>query len=1062
MTRLLAAFVVTACSAAAFATLPPAAWADSADSANSAPVVPAPDIGSLKELLRAGKYPEVESRTRALLSSVEQSGGSESLAAADLRDILLECFWRQGKTDAEAIGLSERAVRIRETLQGREHLDLAKSLNQMANLRRVAGDFTGARPLFERTLAIREKALGPDHPDVAKSLNNLALVLWKTGDFAGARDLFQRVVAILEKVEGPDHADVAQGLNNLAVILHEIGDYAGALELQERAVGIREKSLGPDHPDLAQSFNNLANLLYSSGDFARARSYFDRAHTIWEASVGPRHPDLALSMVNQAVLLRETGDLAGARILCDRALAIQEGAAGGEHPELARTLTNLAIILRDTGDPDGALANCRRARAIYEKSLGPNHPDVGLSLSVEASILRDRGDLVTARSLYERGLAIQESGLGPDHPDVARSLDDLGGVLAAMGQPAKALALYERALRIQAKTLGLDHPDAARTFRNRGHALLASGDFSGALESGLRAEEIRRAHLRLTTRSLAESQALRYAAVRLGGLDLALSILATQTLESQVPEHGAVRDVWDAEIRSRAVVLDEIAARHRTVVASSDPETAALWSAVQNARARLANLSVRGLEGMEPAQYRALLDRTALEMEEAERALAGRSEEFQSDLARSRVGIAEVLRALPRNAALVAYCRYEPPPGTGAVGRGNEVPGYLAFVARGGSLEVERVMIGDADPVEFLVKSWRREILLAAEAGEAGVTERAYRAAGEALRRRIWDPVSERLGDAGIVFVVPDGALQFVSFAALPVGEGGYLVEEDPILHYLSAEKDLLHEAGRVNTGLFTVGDPDFDKAGGVVPEVLSVIGLYRGASSGCADLETLEFERLPSTRQETKDVVRLWKKSRRDEEAVSLLGPMAAEGRVKSGMRGKRVVHLATHAFLLGDSCATAPSNGISPPAAESPLLRSGLALAGANRKDLAAPEDEDGILTAQEIASLDLRGVEWAVLSACGTGLGRLRSGEGVLGLRRAFETAGVGTLIMSLWPVEDDATRSWMRALYAARLESGRSTAEAVSLASRGILAERRSRGLSTHPCDWAAFIAAGDWR
>ena len=121
-----------------------------------------------------------------------------------------------------------------------------------------------------------------------------------------------------------------------------------------------------------------------------------------------------------------------------------------------------------------------------------------------------------------------------------------------------------------------------------------------------------------------------------------------------------------------------------------------------------------------------------------------------------------------------------------------------------------------------------------------------------------------------------------------------------------------------------------------------------------------------------------------------------------------------------------------------------------------------ENGILTAEEVASLNLQGTEWAVLSACDTGLGEIRAGEGVFGLRRAFQIAGVRTIIMSLWSVEDQSARAWMRSLYDGRWRKGLSTADAVQQASLRLLQERRAHGQSTHPFYWAAFVAAGDWR
>jgi CHAT domain-containing protein len=106
-------------------------------------------------------------------------------------------------------------------------------------------------------------------------------------------------------------------------------------------------------------------------------------------------------------------------------------------------------------------------------------------------------------------------------------------------------------------------------------------------------------------------------------------------------------------------------------------------------------------------------------------------------------------------------------------------------------------------------------------------------------------------------------------------------------------------------------------------------------------------------------------------------------------------------------------------------------------------------------------LEGVDWAVLSACDTGVGEIRVGEGVFGLRRAFQVAGAKTVIMSLWPVEDETTRQWMGTLYREHFLNGKDTGESVRAASLQILRQRRTKHQSTHPFYWGAFIAAGDW-
>ena len=226
------------------------------------------------------------------------------------------------------------------------------------------------------------------------------------------------------------------------------------------------------------------------------------------------------------------------------------------------------------------------------------------------------------------------------------------------------------------------------------------------------------------------------------------------------------------------------------------------------------------------------------------------------------------------------------------------------------------------------------------------------------------------------------------------------------------------------------------------------------------------------------EDVARLWRAPGGALAARVLVSNEASERVFKEEAPRHQVIHLATHGFFLGASCPSTTAGlravgglvsatGRTPQrlpevVADSPLLLSGVALAGANRRASAGGSEEDGILTAEEVSGLDLSGVRWAVLSACNTGVGEVRAGEGVFGLRRAFQIAGARTVIMSLWSVDDEATRVWMHALYDGRLNRRLGTAEAVRQASLSVLRDRRSAGQSTDPFYWAAFVAAGDWR
>ena len=516
--------------------------------------------------------------------------------------------------------------------------------------------------------------------------------------------------------------------------------------------------------------------------------------------------------------------------------------------------------------------------------------------------------------------------------------------------------------------------------------------------------------------------------------------------------HDAGR-VLDAVVQSRGLILDELAERSR--FAREGDSSSAADRAAHAVRQRYANLVVRSLqEAVSPA----VLDGARRRAEAAERELAERNAVVRAEAVRRDVGLAQVRAALPPASALVSFVRHDwPAPAAGAA-----VAAYAAFVVRAEGGDPVYVPLGGANDVDALVNRWRAEAGGQSLAqGATPALERRYRVAGTRLRVAVWDPLAPHLSGAARVFVVPDGSINLVSLASLPTEDGAYLLESAPILHYLTTERDLLQPrargarhgaAGRRRRGLRSRRT----RRRGV-----------RGAARGLRvqpDVLSEPARRAGRSRRHRGDLASRWRA-----DCDGPHRPRGGRSRGESRVRGTRVVHFATHGFFLDARCeplpagvravggltTASPSSASTPrPASatvrvDNPLLLSGLALAGANRRTAARQQRDDGILTAEEIAGLDLHGTEWAVLSACDTGLGEIRAGEGVFGLRRAFQIAGARTVIMSLWSVDDLATRAWMRRLYAARFQRGLDTASALRDASLSALAERRAKGLEHAP-------------
>jgi len=988
----------------------------------------------IRSLIREGQHAEAESLARQLLVTVEAEHGAGSVDAARVLDLLVECLWRAGKsTDPDARRLAERAVAIKESELGDGHLETTASLRNLAVVLEYTGETKSAIDLYDRVLEIRERQLGPhdpevavalidlgnlflstdrharagppyeralviqrrafgdDHPVIALTLTNLAILHTERGDYEAAQPLLEWALEIREKQGNP--LDIAWTANSLAVLLEDLGDYDRAMSLYERALALREEALGRDHLHVGWVLNNLGWLHRSMGDYVRARSAYERALRIEESERGPNHPDVAMTLANLAELFHSMGDYTRAREFYERALAIREVAMERERNEVAGSLCRLANVFTDMGEYARAREMYERALAIWESIRGTNHCDYARGLEGLAHLSASTGDRHAASSLHSQALTIRENARGEDHPLVANSLCRVAELLLETERVAEAELLYRRALRIREQSLGPGHPQTAVVLGTLSGLWIGTGDRAEALDAALRAEEIGIEHLELTSRTLPERQALHYAAVRPTGLDAALSLAASGL------DLPSLRRVWDSLIRSRALVLDEMAARRRSTARVADPEVDRLSGELTSSSRRLANLVMKGPDPNHPERYRSLVEKALEEKEEAERALAKANSTFRRERERSGVNLAQIAARRPPHTALVAFALYEHHAASGE-GRTVSSRSYLALVLPSGRSNPVAVPLGSAVELDRLVADWRAQVVSGPGQDDRSTESEIppHVATGETLRRKVWDPVAAAMGGAAQVFLVPDGTLHLVSFGALPSGNDSYLVESGPAIHYLSAERDLVvpQAEGRRGAGLLAMGGPDFESS---VPggESSSRTGPepsaerrepIHGPRSSCADFSSLRFASLPASAAEVKEIVSLWKEAMSLQEtggisAVLLSGSAAGEAAFMEQAPGKRIVHVATHGFFLGDRCPSAlgGARGIgglsslrektSPPLlGESPLLLSGLALAGANRRGGGSPDAADGILTAQEIASMDLAGLEWAVLSACDTG--------------------------------------------------------------------------------------------
>jgi CHAT domain-containing protein/Tfp pilus assembly protein PilF len=857
-----------------------------------------------------------------------------------------------------------------------------------------------------------------------------------------AAEKLGRAIEIRRLALGESHPDVAQALNRLATVAYYQGDYARAEQLVQNALKIREATLARDDPSIADSLSDLAVVFQVRGDYVRPEPLYQRALTIYETvsarGAGPAAA-VATSMAdvlgNLGALYQRRGDFVRSESHYLRALALQESARGSDDPTVASMAANAGGMYYASGQYDKAVTLLTRAMAIQEKTLPANHPSIATSAFNLAAVLISRGDYANAQALFQRALDIDERALDPRHPRLALRLSGLADVLRMRGDYERAEPLYERVLAIREQALGSAHPQVANAWIARSLLRYARGDFSGAAEFLARGSDLREQTLALVLTSGSEDAKRQYLNEISDETDIALSLHLRSAPNSMPATMVAFNDVLQRKGRSLDAMADHMSNLRRRL----EPADQAVLTELMAARSRLASLVLNGLAT--PAQREAA-EKLQGDIQRLEQVISSRSAEYR---AASRVAtVREIQDALPDRAVLVEFAAYRPfdvhKPRTETFGPLR----YGAYVL-GKSGILASADLGEAERIDRLVEQFRRAL---ATPGNQDV-----RRTGRALFDVVWQPIAKPLAGVAHTFVSPDGALNLIPFAALVDGSGKYLVESQTI-SYVTSGRDFARyresslEAGRATPPMI-VADPSFGAA--ATPSTVPV--------DATSTTSQLRFERLPGTAAEATALAKVLS------DAVVLTGERATEALLKQAA-APSILHIATHGFFLRPTAASTgantrglsivPSPTVGTSERQDALVLSGLALAGANQRS--SGPGEDGLLTALEAAGLNLWGTKMVVLSACETGVGDARNGEGVYGLRRALVLAGSQSQVMSLWQVADTATRDLMIAYYQ-RLRRGEGRAEALRNVQRAFV---RGGSSQNHPFYWAGFIQSGDWR
>jgi len=944
------------------------------------------------------------------------------------------------------------------------------------------GKYAEALPYYQKALDLARATFGKDHVNTATIQNGLACLYKDLDQYAKAETLYQGCLEIYEARLGRDHTAVAQSLNDLAALYVALGQYTKAEPLYQRSLQIMEARLGRDHPDVSFVINNLAVVYFDMGQYAKAEPLYQRSLHIKETKLGKDHTDVAKALNNLAILYKYMGQYARAEALYQRSLDIREAKLGKDHPEVAASLNNLAALYSDLGQYAKAEALDKRSLDIREAKLGKDHVEVANSLNNLAALYVEINQYAKAEPLYQRSLQIWEAKLGKDHPLVAASLSNLGLLYKNTGQYAKAAPLYQHGLQILEARMGKDHPDVAKGLANLAllHAATQEWDTAARVMDRQRRTEAR--HVARVLPILAAPEQMKFLATVEDNLGNALSLALARREDPETLVRSAA---W--LLNTKGVAQQALTERALLERDATDPARRKLVNQLTAVRQQQAALAL----AMPKADQQAERVRQLQELSERQQRLEQQLVQAGGTAAPSPwVDLDQVRAAVPADAVFVDIARFKTAnfKATGEEKYWGPARYAAWLVPAKGQGEVKLIDLGDADNIDAAVAAVRKGLLAAqgtptqksviVTKGEAEA-EKELRPALAALAKLVLQPLAEHIDKRAQWVISPDGALWLVPWAALPLDDKTYAVEKHTISYVVSG-RDLVTPAVQVKgkrDESVIIADPDFDidpkEATVVTAKLLGKPALMDGTMAALASPQGTRpasalgrVGRLPGTAVEAL-TIKPKLQAYAGEEPWVYRDKNALEGVFKA-FRSPKVVVLSTHGFFLdkqefkdqdragldGDS-PVLTRDGKLP---ENPLLRCGLLLAGCNQAALAKPGQEDGVLTGLEIVGCDLRGTELVVLSACETGLGQVRNGEGVAGLRQAFQLAGAQAVVASLWQVSDRDTAFLMSDFFDS-LAKGKSKAEALRAAQLARIKAHRERDDAAHPFYWAAFTVTG---
>lgn len=897
---------------------------------------------------------------------------------------------REASNYSAAISVAQQALDVARKTFGDNHVNYAGSLKQLGEVQAENGDY----PLSESTTAasrdLYRKLSSVQDSNYINTTVTLGVIARFQGKFLAAETYYIEALDLTEKREGKETLGYVDILGDLGTVYLVAGNLPKAESVLLTTLVLKAKLHGTESMEYATTLNSLGQLYGEKDDFARAESYLvESIQTRERVLKANDNPSITPPLANLAFIYERQGNYYEALKLYNRVISILEKRGIKSQIYLA--------ALNNAGTTYTTIKAYQQADSLYEKLQPLLEKNVGTDTQQYAVLLGNRGVLQrllknynAARQLLEQAYLLCVKKSTENNPFAVNMMANLAETYSLLGEEKMADSLF-RNMNVRGETIvGFRNSNYADYLDKYSQFSINTNRLDNALTLIEKATGIVRSTL---TKSFLYQTARQQERMLVKNSPFVNTAFEIAFLIPNQPHAAQLA-------YSGTLFLKNLLLSQRISLLGNETQTA-------DAKLQLLTDTLRQVSNQVAAQYalpiaqRKNLDSLEARAETLEKDLARQSAPFRQAQQALQVTWENVRDALKPTEAAVEFVSFP------HLNRGQETDTvrYLALVLRPGDKAPRVVpLLTDEAPLRRLLARRKGATLYATRGSELDSDQLSR---GDSLYQLVWQPIDSLLSGVKTVYLSPSGLLHQVAFAALPYPNT--TPKSGPFL----ADRYQLRQVG--STRQVAQPNPADDAY-----QRLTSAQLYGGIqydSAGTASARTGGWPFLPGTAREVSEISTFM-----GAKATTITGAAATETEFKkqSG-HSPSVLHVATHGFVFPDpavSTADSSAGGWAFQRIANPLFRTGLLMAGANRVWQGGRPplgEDDGILTAYEVANLNLTGTKLVVLSACETALGDIRGSEGVFGLQRAFKMAGAGYLLTSLWPVSDETTSTLMTQFY-----------------------------------------------